>query len=400
VDLQIISAVYGYFPPAGQTWIDLTDKVKALVARGKLELSADNDFAGDDPVPNIVKQMRVEYMLNGRQESQMADENETLDLPAGAMVSRAVYGKVAAPEQTVDLTARLAALIHHGELNLRADNSLAGGDPANNTPKELRVAYSLNGAAKHVTVTENETLTLPEPGTGLDAPQPYEIIPGAHGGEQLRAFAAGTYELQTATGGTVPVTVAPLPAPQVISGAWELSFPPNWGAPEKVTLDRLMSWTDHTNAGVKYFSGTAVYVRELEIPAWDIITNREVWLDLGAVKNFAEVSLNGKSFGVLWKPPFRVNLTAAARPGTNSLRVKVTNLWPNRLIGDEQLPADREWNGKALKAWPQWLLDGQPSPAGRVTFTTWHHWTKDEALRESGLLGPVMLRVAELQPVQ
>jgi hypothetical protein len=113
------------------------------------------------------------------------------------------------------------------------------------------------------------------------------------------------------------------------------------------------------------------------------------------VKNFAEVSLNGKPFGVLWKPPFRVNLTGAAHPGTNALEVKVTNLWPNRLIGDEQLPADREWNGKQLKAWPDWVLDGKPSPTGRLTFTTWHHWTKDDALLESGLLGPVTLKVAE-----
>ena len=90
-----------------------------------------------------------------------------------------------------------------------------------------------------------------------------------------------------------------------------------------------------------------------------------------------------------------MNLTGAAHPGTNALEVKVTNLWPNRLIGDEQLPADREWNGKQLKAWPDWVLDGKPSPTGRLTFTTWHHWTKDDALLESGLLGPVTLKVAE-----
>jgi len=178
-----------------------------------------------------------------------------------------------------------------------------------------------------------------------------------------------------------------------------LSFPPNWGAPDSVTLDKLASWSDNTNSGVKYFSGTAVYAKEIEIPADDFGSGREIWLDLGAVKNFAEVSVNGKYFGVLWKPPFRVNITSAAQPGTNSLEVKVTNLWPNRLIGDEQMADDREWNGKALKAWPQWVLDGKPSPTGRFTFTTWHHWTKDDVLLDSGLLGPVNLRVAEVKPV-
>ena len=105
-------------------------------------------------------------------------------------------------------------------------------------------------------------------------------------------------------------------------------------------------------------------------------------------------ALNNEKLGILWKPPFRVNLSTAARRGSNKLVVKITNLWPNRLIGDEQLPEDCEWNGKQLKAWPQWLLEGKPSPTGRLAFTTWHHWTKDAPLVESGLIGPVKLLTA------
>ena len=140
-----------------------------------------------------------------------------------------------------------------------------------------------------------------------------------------------------------------MPAPQEITGAWDLSFPPNWGAPPSVTLDKLISWTGHTNDGVRYFSGTATYDKEIEIPADRLTAGRELWLDLGAVKNFAEVSLNEQNLGVLWKPPFRVNVTAAAKPGTNKLVVKVTNLWPNRLIGDEQLPPDVRVERQATK---------------------------------------------------
>ena len=182
-----------------------------------------------------------------------------------------------------------------------------------------------------------------------------------------------------------------VPPPIEISGEWDLTFPPNWGAPEKVTFDKLMSWTESTNSGVKYFSGTATYTKEIDIPAADLGSGRGLWLDLGRVKNLAEVFVNGKSLGILWKPPFRVNLTGMAQPGKNKLEIKITNLWPNRLIGDEQLPDDRQWNGKRLAKWPQWVLDGKPSPTGRFTFTTWHHWTKDDALLESGLLGPVQL---------
>ena len=89
------------------------------------------------------------------------------------------------------------------------------------------------------------------------------------------------------------------------------------------------------------------------------------------MKNLAEVALNGVPLGILWKPPFCLELTSVARPGKNTLEIKVTNLWPNRLIGDEQLPPDREWTAaNQLKSWPQWLLDGKPSPTGRFTFTT------------------------------
>jgi len=124
-------------------------------------------------------------------------------------------------------------------------------------------------------------------------------------------------------------------------------------------------------------------------------------LDLGDVQVMARVKLNGKDLGTLWKPPFRVNITDVAKIGDNELEIQVVNLWPNRLIGDEQLPEDSERNANGtLKAWPQWLLDGQPSPTGRLTFTSWRLWKKDDALLPSGLLGPVMLRRVPCIPMK
>jgi len=391
-ELRITKATYGFFAPAGQLKTDVTEQVKALAAKGTLEIPANNDFAGDDPAPNLSKQLRVDFILDGHPESKVAAENQNLSLPPAAVVTKAVYGKLAVENQITDVTAKLAALVTDGEMSARADNTLAGRDPAKDTPKELRVEYSLAGVAKRVSVPENETLVLP---ASVGAMPAYEMGAADNGKTMLWAFEPGDYDLHSAAGEHRKEVVGGLPAPAEITGAWRLSFPPNWGAPDSISLDQLISWTEHTNAGVKYFSGTASYEKELVIPPDDFYPSREIWLDLGAVKNFAEVSLNGKPFGVLWKPPFRVNLTGAAHPGTNALEVKVTNLWPNRLIGDEQLPADREWNGKQLKAWPDWVLDGKPSPTGRLTFTTWHHWTKDDALLESGLLGPVTLKVAE-----
>jgi hypothetical protein len=105
------------------------------------------------------------------------------------------------------------------------------------------------------------------------------------------------------------------------------------------------------------------------------------------------VKLNGKDLGTLWKPPFSVMLRDMLDPGRNELEVRVTNLWPNRMIGDEQLPEDSDRNPNGtLKSWPQWLPAGKPSPTGRYTFTSWRLWKKDEALLKSGLLGPVTIQ--------
>ncbi|MGD0089584.1 MAG: glycosylhydrolase-like jelly roll fold domain-containing protein, partial [Planctomycetota bacterium] len=115
----------------------------------------------------------------------------------------------------------------------------------------------------------------------------------------------------------------------------------------------------------------------------------------GRVEVMAEVRLNGRDLGILWKPPYRVDVTEALKTGENALEMRVVNLWINRMIGDEQLPEDSERNANGtLKKWPDWLSEGKPSPAGRFTFTSWRLWKKDSPLVESGLLGPVTLRVA------
>ncbi|HKW30884.1 MAG TPA: glycosyl hydrolase, partial [Verrucomicrobiae bacterium] len=297
----------------------------------------------------------------------------------------------------MDVTAKLSQLAQDGRLVVIASNDTFGRDPAYLHEKELRVSYTLDGQPGRETVSEGETLMLPAILSIGQAPE-WEISLAADASPVVTAWNNGRVELRRADGKILRANAAAVPAPQKVEGAWKLNFPPGWGAPPSVTLEQLISWTDHTNRGVRYFSGTATYEKEIEVPASRLTPGRELWLELGAVKNFAEVSLNGQDFGVLWKPPFRVNVTPAAKPGVNKLVVKVTNLWPNRLIGDEQLPPDCEWDGQQLKAWPHWLLDGKPSPTGRLTFTTWHHYAKDSPLLESGLLGPVTLQTAEIIP--
>ena len=123
----------------------------------------------------------------------------------------------------------------------------------------------------------------------------------------------------------------------------------------------------------------------------ELRTDQQVFLDLGRVRNMAAVFVNGRDSGLLWKEPFRANITRALRPGANEIEIKITNLWPNRLIGDEHLPAGPEWDGTTLKSIPRWVLDGRPDPTGRIAFTSYRPFTVKSPLLESGLLGPVRL---------
>jgi len=186
--------------------------------------------------------------------------------------------------------------------------------------------------------------------------------------------------------------VQDLPKPLEITGPWELSFPSNWGAPKRVSLAQLISWSEYPDSGVKYFSGTASYAKTFALEDHWTKPQERVYLDLGKVAVMAQVELNGIQLGTLWKPPFRVEITNALRPGNNQLRLHIVNLWVNRMIGDEELLADSKRNPNGtLKEWPQWLKDGEPSPTGRYTFTSWPLWKKGGRLQESGLLGPVKL---------
>ena len=222
------------------------------------------------------------------------------------------------------------------------------------------------------------------------------------GGEaELTAREAGTFALQRTNGEVSKVTIDAVPKPIEVSGGWELKFPPNLGAPEKVSLEKLISWPEHSDPGVRYFSGTATYSKKLMLPKDLFGKGRSLYLDLGEVKNLAQVRLNGKDLGIAWKPPYRVEITGAAKAGDNQLEIELTNLWPNRLIGDEELPDDSlQWTEKgALKALPAWVQEGKKSPVGRVTFTTWHHWKKGDKLLPSGLLGPVQVQVTQTKAI-
>jgi hypothetical protein len=162
----------------------------------------------------------------------------------------------------------------------------------------------------------------------------------------------------------------PEPTAQVVAsvqGPWDVTFPPDRGAPPKARFTTLASWTTQTEPGIKYFSGTATYVTRFPAKGDWKSKGSHAWLDLGDVKNIAVVTLNGHMLGTLWKAPFRIDMTGALKTGENHLEVQVTNLWPNRLIGDKQPGAQR------------------------IAFTTFDPYKADSPLLPSGLIGPVTI---------
>ena len=153
-----------------------------------------------------------------------------------------------------------------------------------------------------------------------------------------------------------------------IEGPWKVAFEPGRGAPESITLEKLMPWNDSSDKGVKYFSGMGTYTKTIQAsPGW-FKKGATLWLDLGDVKNLAVVTVNGKQLGTVWHAPYRVDATAALKPGANEVTITVINAWVNRLIGDLQ-----------------------PDTTTKYTFSTWKAYKADTPLLPSGLLGPVAI---------
>jgi len=153
-----------------------------------------------------------------------------------------------------------------------------------------------------------------------------------------------------------------------VDGSWNVSFQPERGAPPSITLDKLSSWSDNQDAGVKYFSGTGTYTKTIQAPADWFKKGAHLWIDLGDVKNLAAVTVNGKSLGIVWHAPYRVDASSALKPGANEVTIKVINAWVNRLIGDQQ-----------------------PDATTKYTFADVKPYKANSPLLPSGLLGPVQL---------
>jgi hypothetical protein len=174
-------------------------------------------------------------------------------------------------------------------------------------------------------------------------------------------FAAGQswfFVFASSTAGTPrSATTRNFPAAKPVlelNGAWEVRFDPKWGGPASVVFDKLVDWTQRPEEGIRFYSGTAVYRKTFDLPktlAGEPLTS-PVYLDLGVVKDVAEVRLNGKRLGVVWTAPWRVDVGGALKRQGNELEIDVVNQWPNRLIGDSRLPPGRRLTKSNTKLQP------------------------------------------------
>lgn len=394
VSIVVTQARYGVLDDPQRTR-DVAERVQAKVDSGEFSFPVHTMTEGGDPAANVMKTLVVHYSVEGKPFMVQARDSETIHLTRDAVrakVERARYGVLDDPKRTRDVREKLQRLLDAGVSSFTVARMAEGDDPAFLVVKTLEADLVINGEHRRLTGTDPETINL--------APAVVPVLPvlavraARDGGATLETREQGEYEMVTASGKTRRATISEVGPELEIGGPWLARFAPNGGAPAQVSFETLKSWSEHPDPAVKYFSGEATYTKTFNLPREMSGKHRRIYLDLGQVAVMARVKLNGKDLGVLWKAPFRLDITGNVKVGGNRLEIQVVNLWPNRLIGDERLPEDSERNPDGtLMRWPTWLEEGKSSPTGRRTFAMWRLWKQGDALLESGLIGPVKLQV-------
>jgi hypothetical protein len=223
-------------------------------------------------------------------------------------------------------------------------------------------------AMLHLTQLQHDGQTVPLSNDSMATEESNQLV--------LRTSIPGDYSATLSSGRKVNVEI-PATAPQLLNTGWTLDFPSNWGAPVHVDVPTLKSWTEFSDPGIRYFSGTATYRTTIHIDAKQLIHGRELWLDLGEVNEVARIRINGISLTPLWKRSYSARVDTYLHPGDNTLEVEVTNLWPNRLIGD-----------------------AQPGITHHYTWTNIKTFKSSSPLLTSGLLGPVKLTRVWVKRIQ
>ncbi len=416
--LKIIRAIYAA-PHAGRK-VNVTAILQHRVmldGGNRIIIRVENNNFGGDPAYLHVKQLTVTYSLNGRRRTIHLRENSLLTIPSltvQAIHRHApgldIYFLVNRADRAVHITASFNLAGKIPEL-WQPENGRCTVDP------QFRIVGGRTDLPLSMAPHGSVFVVFRKPIAGLDSviavhrsggPADHATLRlNRRGNMVLTAAAGGAYSLHFASAQVTTVNVPAVPAPDHITGPWAVSFTPGWGAPAHKRFAHLVSWTTSPESGIKYFSGTGTYRRTVRIPAAYMGAGKRVILNLGAVKDMAQVWVNGHNLGVVWHAPFSVDITPAIKAGANRLRIAVTNTWANRIIGDDQLPSTEQWGGlrggvgRPLRKFPKWVIDGTPRPTvGRYTFETWNYYWKTSHLHAAGLIGPVKLQVQAVTTIR
>ncbi|WP_248722494.1 glycosyl hydrolase [Seonamhaeicola sp. ML3] len=391
-NLEIVKAEYGTFLQEGL--VDITDKVANVIKGNKLDFKMNRAFCDCDPAMGYKKEFRMEYQIGDTKKQVYAEEREHIEIHAGNQklkVLKAVFGKFKAqtigiPEnyKTFDVTDKIKKAVNSETYDILVSNQLINNIiPEGNKPV-LKITYKTDGEERTLFIPKGQLLKLSK-----DRPQP--TLEFEDGTINWTTPYAGKVNYTLASGETKVVEVKSVPKPIDLSKDWQVSFPINSDNTKKETFPYLISWTAVNDEAIQYFSGTASYKKDFFLSEENLQSNTSFTLDLGSVSVIAEIIINGKNAGVLWKAPFRIPIDEFVKKGKNTLEIKIANLWSNRLIGDEKLKLDYPRKGKRAKPLPEWLENKTERQSKRTTFVSWNHYTKNDELSTSGLLGPVKI---------
>ncbi len=270
------------------------------------------------------------------------------------------------------------------------------------------------GSFEHINGQTNVAITLPAEGSsfivfsesskGIKTIQPISaakqtalhIALTANKQTRIEVSENGRYDLKRTNGKNEQLVVQDIPEPITINNSWEVTFPDIKSGSKTLTFPLLLDWTEHENEEIKYYSGTAYYATTFDMKEDFTANNRRFTLDLGTVNVAARIMLNGKDMGVLWMKPHTLDITNALVKGKNTLKIEVTNLWTNRLIGDENFANETGYNVR-MDEMPEWYTDNKvPNLGERSSFCAYPFYQKGDPLLPSGLLGPVKIRISKI----
>lgn len=283
-------------------------------------------------------------------------------------VESASYGPHGDAKHTIDAKPLIEAQLRQGNFAFPVSRLAESNDPALGVLKTLQVKATVDGKPFEWQGIDTDHLDLLK---SVALPKSRTTVWGADDTDTfiMSSGEGGEFLLESSSGKDARVSL-PRAREIELPGPWTVTFPPGWGAPAEIKMEKLESLSKSSIEGVRHFSGISAYQTTFDFPATDAgAPGRErLWLNLGELEVMADVKLNGHDLGTVWNRPSRIEITGAVKSGENELVVKVANTWQNRMIGDAALPESK-----------------------RYTWSSYEPFTADTSLPKSGLIGPVTI---------